>query len=268
MKHGNCILTLLIAFSMLSCEEKTYNELSGEGTLLKEIVEDGEIVFIYTYNDANLVKEEKSKYYYTEHFYNNKDQLTQTDYYFDASLAGNNTDVLQEAPDRTDWVTPENTERSSYTTFEYSYSGMLTSSTIHNPDNSNNQSTYEYNNELIEKKISYSDGQRSVMQVYFYDQNNNLIKLEKYHYSSESEPILYSTNEYFFDSKNNPYISFRALMIPGEHTNKNNIIKEVYTIYSPDDGSVEEVQTNEYSYNYNAKEFPVKRSDGIEYTYY
>ena len=63
MKPYNLFIILLIAFSMLTCEEKTYNELTGEGTLLKEIAANGEIYFKYTYNEADFVKEEKSKYH-------------------------------------------------------------------------------------------------------------------------------------------------------------------------------------------------------------
>lgn len=268
MKTSIIIFILLITTSLFSCEEKTFNELTGEGTLLKEIIAEGEINFKYTYNDANLVKEEKSKYHYTEHIYNSKNQLKQTNHYFDISIASSNSAVLQEALDRTEWVTPENTERSSYVTFEYITNGKLTASTIHRANNINDRSTYEYHNDLIKKRILHNEGQVSAMEVYFYDENDNVIKLEKYSYISGSQPVLTSTNEYFFDDNNNPYLSFKALMIPGKHTNKNNITKEIYTIYSLTDGSVEDVQTSEYSYNYNAKGFPVKRSDGIEYTYY
>ncbi|MBN2637104.1 MAG: hypothetical protein JXR61_12605 [Prolixibacteraceae bacterium] len=268
MKPGNFTVVLLLAFSLTTCEEKTFNELTGDGTLLKEIIADGEINYKYTYNDANFVKEEKSKYHYTEHFYNSKNRLTQTDYYFDISLSSSNSSVSQEALNRTEWVTPENTERSSYVTFEYNSNGKLTASTIRRANNVNDRSTYEYHNDLIKKRILHNEGQISAMEVYFYDENDNVIKLEKYSYLLGSEPVLTSTNEYFFDDNNNPYLSFKALMIPGKHTNKNNITKEILTIYSLDDGSVTDVQTNEYVYSYNAKKFPVKRNDGIEYTYY
>ncbi len=67
MKPAYLIILLLIAFSLVTCQEKTYNELTGEGTLLKEIAANGETYNEYTYNDANQIKEEKSKYSYTEH---------------------------------------------------------------------------------------------------------------------------------------------------------------------------------------------------------
>ncbi len=268
MKSGSSIILLLIVFSLLSCEEKTYNELSGEGTLLKEVAANGEIYYKYTYNDAEMIKEEKSKYHYIEHFYNSDNLLTQTDHYWDESITSSNSSIFQEALDRSDWVTPENTERDSYTTFEYNSIGQLIKSTDHLANNSSDFFNYLYNNGMIEKRISYHDNQQSTLETYYYDQYSNLIKTEKYVFLSDVQPKLSTATEYYFDSKNNPYYSFRTLIIPGEHTNKNNIIKKVYTVYSPADGSVEDVQTTEYSYEYNAKGFPERRNDGIEYTYY
>ena len=95
-----------------------------------------------------------------------------------------------------------------------------------------------------------------------------MLKVEKYIFTDDGQPVLLSSKQYYFDKKNNAYLSFNALLIPGEHTNKNNAVKEVYTIYSLTDGSVDDVQTIEYTYTYNAKDFPEQRSDGIEYTYY
>lgn len=269
MKPYNLFIILLIAFSMLTCEEKTYNELTGEGTLLKEIAANGEIYFKYTYNEADFVKEEKSKYHYTEHHYNSKNQLIQSDNYWDESITSSNSTVLQEAINRTEWVTPENTEMDSYITFEYNSIGQLKKTTVYNlKDNSSTYSTYTYNNDKILERTSYNDDQQSALEAYYYDQYNNLTKKEKYVFLGDVQPKLSSSTEYFYDGENNPYFSFRALMIPGEHTNKNNIIKQVYTIYSLTDNSVEDVQTTEYSYEYNAKGFPERRDDGFEYTYY
>jgi hypothetical protein len=269
MKAVNFIFILLTAISIISCEEKTFNDLTGEGTLLKEVVVEGEIIYKYTYNDANLVKEEKNKFHYTEHKYNNKNQLIQSDYYWDERIASSNLSTLQEALDRNDWVTPENTERDLYTTFEYDSNGQLKRSTIHRLNSNDSEySTYVYADGKIEKQISYYNNQQTSLKNYYYDQYDNLLKVEKFIFTDDVQPVLSSSNEYYFDKKNNAYLSFNLLIIPGVHTNKNNVIKEDYTIYSMTDGSVENVQTNEYTYTYNAKDFPEQRSDGTKYTYY
>ncbi len=263
------ILIIFIVISFFSCEEKTFNDLSGEGTLLKEIVGDSTIFYKYSYTNAGLIKEEKSKFHFTEHKYNSKNQLIQSDYYWDERVASSDSYILQMALNRTDWVTPENTERDSYTTFEYDSNGQLKKSTIHRVNNNNSEySTYAYTDGKIEKQFSYLNNLQISLKTYYYDQNGNLLKVEKYIFPDDSQPVLLSSNQYYFDKKNNAYLSFNSLMIPGIHTNKNNVIKEIYTLYSSADGSVDNVQIIEYTYTYNAKDFPEQRSDGMEYTYY
>ncbi len=176
---------------------------------------------------------------------------------------------MEQALSRTEWVTPENTEMDSYTTFEYNSKGQLTKSTMHLlKDSTSTYSTYTYNNDKIEKRTSYYNDQPAMFDEYVYDQNGNLTKEERYFFNTEGKPELATSTEYQFDNKNNSYISFKALMVPGEHTNRNNISKKIHTIYSSSDGSVEDVQTTEYSYQYNAKGFPEQRNDGFEFTYY
>lgn len=268
MKPVNLIILILTAFLMLTCKDKVYNELTGEGTLIKEIAANGEIYNSYTYNKADLVQEEKSKYRFTEHHYNDKNQLVQSDTYLDESITSNNPAILEEAKNRTDWVTPENTEMNSYTTFEYDSKGQLKKTTQFNlKDTSSTYSTYVYNNDKIEKRTTYHNNEPALLDVYYYDQYGNLITEERYTFNTEGKPEISTSTEYHLDDKNNMYISFRALMIPGEHTNKNNILKKIYTTYSAD-GSVNDVQTTEFTYEYNTKDFPERRSDGFEYTYY
>jgi hypothetical protein len=57
------------------------------------------------------------------------------------------------------------------------------------------------------------------------------------------------------------------LLIPGLYTNTNNIIKEVYTLYSDVDGSVENVMVWESSYEYNEMGYPVRKNGELEYIY-
>ncbi len=269
MKHVFILLFLLIVVSFFSCEEKTFNELSGEGTLLKEIVGDSIIFNKYSYTDAGLIKEEKSKFHFTEHKYNSKNQLTQTDYYWDERIASSDSDILQEALNRTEWVNSENTERDTYTTYEYESNGQLKKSVLHRMNSTNSEySTFIYADGKIEKQLSYLNNQQTGLEAYYYDQNGNLTKVEKYHFTDNVQPVLSSSTEYYFDKKNNAYLSFKSLLIPGINTNKNNVVKEVYTLYSLVEGSVEDVNTKEYTYTYNVKDFPDQRSDGTEYTYY
>ena len=71
-----------------------------------------------------------------------------------------------------------------------------------------------------------------------YDTNGNLITEMLYNLSSAGVSELITTTQYDFDSEKNPYLATNRLMIQGINTNKNNIIKETYTIHlSTDQGS-------------------------------
>jgi hypothetical protein len=68
-------ILLLFFFSLLlfSCEKD--KQLIIENTdipLISRVLIDGEIYMEYTYSDANLVTEEKSKFRYTKHTYNDQ----------------------------------------------------------------------------------------------------------------------------------------------------------------------------------------------------
>ena len=49
----------------------------------------------FTYNEANLVTEEKSKFFYTKHNYNENNQLISSDSYWDLSMASSNSTVVE-----------------------------------------------------------------------------------------------------------------------------------------------------------------------------
>ena len=79
----------------------------------------------YSYNDANLVTEEKSKFHYAKHIYNDINQLIKSDFYWDMSIASSNSSVLEAAMNRTEWVNPGNTPKSISHTLEYNGKGQL-----------------------------------------------------------------------------------------------------------------------------------------------
>ncbi len=63
---------------------------------------DGEVYSEYTYNSSGLVEEEKSKYHYSKHSYNNNNQLIKSDYYWDWRIVSSSSHVLEEAAKRTE----------------------------------------------------------------------------------------------------------------------------------------------------------------------
>lgn len=267
MKQRKFLFLLTFFMFLFSCERDNFfdPEFYGDGVLLQEVKAEGETYYRYTYNEAGFVLEEKSKFHYTNHTYNSKNQLIQSDYYWDTRIASSSSYVLDEAIKRTEWVSPENTERDTYTTYEYSSNGQLQKSVSHR--SINDFAIYNYENDRIAKRTSYHENKPSVLDKYDYDYAGNLIKVQRFYILANGSEELTTTTEYEFDDKHNPYFPFRKLMIPGKHTNPNNITKETYTLHFEVDAFIEPIQVTEYSYEYNLLDYPAKRSDGFEYIY-
>ncbi|MCG6189044.1 hypothetical protein [Maribellus maritimus] len=271
MKQIQVLLSPIVFLFLLSCEKEPVLRpgFSGDGTLLKEVKISGETYYTYTYNDAGFVLEEKSKFHYSKHKYNSSNQLVHSDNYWDERIASSSSYVLEEAMNRTEWVSPENTERDSYSILYYDRSGQLERSETFRVKNSYTSFlTYSYNTKgRINRRTFYSNNRPSSYDEYHYDAEGNLVKTERYNMLSKDNNELRTTTEYEFDDKHNPYYCFRGLMIPGRNTNLNNIVKETYTIHFEVDDYIEPVQITEYEYEYNSEGYPVKRSDTFEFIY-
>ena len=270
MTIKNLLILFFIFGSFFSCEKDNNFVEPQIGGLLKNVVVGNEVYYEFTYNNAGFILEEKSKFYYTKHSYNNQNQLLQSDHYWDQRIVSSSSYVLEEAMKRKEWVSPENTGKDSYFSFEYNKSGLLekrTTNRINSAYKSDDFFTYNQAGQLV-KRTSYQDNKVSVIDEYFYDSSGNMKKQERYLESETGTPVLQTTTEYEFDNKHNPYLPFRKLMIPGQNTNPNNIVKETYTLHFEVDNFVQKVQIKEFSYEYNSKEYPVYRSDGFEYVYY
>lgn len=266
------VLLLSIGFLfLLSCGKEPVLRpyFSGNGTFLKEVKIGGEIYYRYTYNDAGFVVEEKSKFHYSKHKYNGSNQLVHSDNYWDERIASSSSYVLDEAMKRTEWVSPENTERDSYTSLYYDRFGQLErSETFRENDSYSSFLTYSYDTKgRINRRIFYSNNNPSSYDEYHYDAAGNVVKTERYNILSKGKNELRTTTEYEFDNKHNPYYCFRGLMIPGRNTNLNNIVKETYTLHFEVDDYIEPVQITEYEYKYNSEGYPVKRNDTFEFIY-
>lgn len=267
MKFYQLTFVFILCLVLSSCEknESLYKELV-DGTQLHKVLIEGEVYQEFTYNEAGLILEEKSKFHYSKHSYNKINQLIQSDHYWDESIASSSSYVLDEAMKRTEWISPDNSERDTYSTLKYDNSGRLEKITTHRLGNdSESYSTYSYNQEgRIDKRTSYHENKISMYEKYFYDAFDNLIKTERYNGSDQ----LQTTVEYEFDNHPNPYISFRSLMTPGKYTNMNNIVKETYTIYFEVDDSIDKIQVTEYNYEYNTKGYPIRMLNSWEFIYY
>ena len=119
---------LIITFSLVlfSCTKE--KQLIIENTdipLISKVLIGGETYMEYSYNEANLVSEEKSKFHYSKHTYNGNNQLTASDFYWDLSIASSNSSVIEAAMNRKEWVNPDNTPKSISHSLEYNSRGQL-----------------------------------------------------------------------------------------------------------------------------------------------
>lgn len=270
MKNYCCFfIVVLLVFCSCEKEESFYFDLDNNG-LLKEVQIEDEVFYKYTYNNSNLILEEKNKYYYSKHNYNNQGQLVRSEHYWDNRIFSSSRYVLEELRKRTNWVNSENTERSSYKTFKYGSNGELKMiKTIRESNDYTLYSAYSYNEKgRIEKRTSYHDGKAALFDKYYYDAVGNLIREERYNLLKNGNEELSTSTDYEFDNMKNPYYSFRKLMSPGQNTNVNNIIKQTYHIYFEVDDFIDNVQVSEFEYEYNSNGYPVSRNDSVKYIYY
>ncbi len=224
-------IALIITFSLalFSCEKE--KQLIVENTdipLLSKVLTGGVMNMEYSYNGANLVTEEKSKFTYTRHSYNDDNLLSSSDFYLDPAMFSSDWSVVEASMNRKEWVNPDNTARSLTKGFEYDSNEKLTRITYSRPSVNNSEySQYTLENDRISRQTMYWQNAISFYIDYIYDEKGNLIKESKYYVPSTGIAELWTTTEYEFDNMHNPFQAFKRLMDPGKFTNQNNITKKV-----------------------------------------
>ena len=264
----NKLLIFIITLFFISCERD--KELIIENTdipLISKVLSGDETYMEYSYNDANLVTEEKSKFHYTKHAYNDINQLIKSDLYWDMRIASSSSSVLEAAMNRKEWVNPGNTPKSFSHLLEYDGVKQLVRKTFIRLSGDNSDlMEYQYENDRIVRSTGYYNNSISHYTDYQYDEYGNVIRQTRYTVSS-GIPELSTTTDYDYDNMHNPYQSFRRLITPGIYTNPNNITKKTYTLHFDVDPSTEKVQITEYKYLYNARGYPRKVNGETEYVY-
>ena len=258
-------------FSLLlfSCEKD--KQLIVENTdipLLSKVLTGGVSSMEYSYNEANLVIEEKSKFTYTKHSYSYNNLLTTSDFYIDPAMFSSDSRVVEASMNRKEWVNPDNTAKSLTQTFDYNSDGILTRKTYTRPSvNDSEYSEFIFENDKISRQKMYWQNELSFYIDYLYDEKGNLIKESRYYEPSTRIAKLWTTTEYEYDNMQNPFQSFKRLMTPSKFTNQNNITKETYTIHFEVDQWTQKVSIITNTYEYNDKGYPIKVNGEAEYVY-
>jgi len=264
-------MLILFSFILFACEKEKETQLIIENTdipLIDKVLIGGETYMECTYNDANLVTEEKSKFHYSRHTYNDMNQLISSDFYWDISMASSDSRVIEAAMNRKEWVSPENTPKSISHELIYNSNGQLIlKAYIRTGDVYSDYVEFIYKDDRIVREIGfYKDEIRSYAEL-LYDDRGNLVKKLRYFVPDTGIAQLSTTTEYEFDNMPNPYLAFKRLTTPGIYTNTNNIIKESTKINNVVEPFIEEIPIIEYSYEYNINGYPIKVNGSTEYIY-
>jgi len=176
MKPIRASVTIILIAVFCSCEKNNQIE-NADTELLIKVQSNGELFMEYSYNESNLVIEEKSKFHYTKHTYDKSNYLIESEFYMDPAMYSSSSSVLQEAMNRKEWASPDNTEKSLTQRFEYDEDGRLSKKFYIRPGSTNTEYlSFEYENDRIIKQSSYFNNVLRGFTNFYYDQNGNLVK--------------------------------------------------------------------------------------------
>jgi hypothetical protein len=262
-----CILFVTI---FLSCKKEDLLIVENSDALLLSAINlDNQPSITYLYNDANLVIEEKSKFDFTIHHYNDKNQLTSSDCYGNFDILSSDLQVSTTAMNRKEWVTANASNNGGTINYEYNDNGQLIKSTYIRPSSGISEYSgfsYDANNRISRQMLYWENAETGYID-YSYDEKGNLIKEILYNLTSSGVAELNTTTQYAFDNELNPYKSFSRLMLPGIYTNRNNITKETYTINLKAEQLNDKVLITETSYQYNSNGYPTSKNGNTTFIY-
>jgi hypothetical protein len=264
MKNEFRVILIIALFSSVSCQKEIApkTENTGMPLITKEIY-GNDLNTEFIYNEQNLLKERKSRWFYTLYHYDADNRLTRADLYDDPGIYSSDWVTAQAAVNRTEWVNPDNTRLSGIATYKYNNQFLESITEERIPGDVQNKSTFFYdNNGRIVNRVFYSAGEVFGKIVYSYDVSGNVIKEEQYY-----GDVLSSTRLLEYDNKHNPYAVFRNLLVPGIYTNENNITRDTQILAHNTDPNIETVQVTVSVYKYNDLGYPVTQNGFIRYEY-
>jgi hypothetical protein len=276
MKLKSITFGLLLVAVFLSCKKEDRSDTAiSPGTttatapMLIKVTTDNQSTYEYSFNPANLITEEKSKYDYTLHHYDGKNQLISTDFYGNDDFLSNDAQVFQAAMNSKAWVTPQTGVQGGSMIYEYNDKGQLVKTTYtRSLSTSTEYSVFSYdNNNRINRQTMYWENAATGYIDYLYDAKGNLISEMLYNLPSSGAAELITATQYVFDNESNPYKATSRLMLPGITTNQNNITKETSTIHMSANQGPDKVQITETAYEYNGIGYPVTKNGNIKYIY-
>jgi hypothetical protein len=272
MKNSIITFCLILLAISVSCKKEDLDGGTMENPFipkLSKIMVDNESFKEYFYNDLGLIRQEQSKFDFTQHNYNENGQLASSDIYVNDDILSSDLTIYETAMNQEIWVTPSSGSKSGVITYEYNESGQLVKSLTTRPSLEVVEfSEFNYNAEnRVSKQIMYWDNTATGYIDYTYDSNGNLESEILYNLGESGTPELVTTTTYAYDNETNPFRVSCKSVIPGPNTNPNNIIKETYTIHSESVQASDKEQVTVNTYEYNSLGYPVSKNGNITYTY-
>ena len=190
----------------ISCEKEQTPVVENVGLplIVKEIYSD-DLYNEFTYNEQNLLKERKSKWFYTLYHYNANNQISSYEMYEDPGIYSSNWATAEAAMNRKDWVTPQNTEISGKAIFKYQGENLksITVTRAHSDIQNTSEFTYDSNGRIVNQIFSSNGEMVKGRKVYTYDDHGNVISEEQYYSSA-----LLFTKSFEYDDRHNPFKVF------------------------------------------------------------
>jgi hypothetical protein len=267
---------LLFATLFFSCKKEdlsnglnTGNKPDSSVPLLSQVLIDNQPANEYVYNDSSQLITENSKFNFNINHYNASGQLASTDYYGNDAVLSNDAQVLQAALSSTVWVCSTTAIKGGTLSYSYNDKGQLIKTSYSRPVTTSSEYsefTYNANGKITRQTMYWADAATGYID-YTFDSKGNLVKEMLYNLPSSGAAELITTTQYEFDSKLNPYNLSGKILIPGQSTNPNNIIKETYTIHmNPDQGS-DKVLVTPTAYTYNNLGYPASENGNTTFIY-
>ena len=264
MKNKSFVFLIFTLFTSVSCEKEITPMVENVGVpLIAKEIYSNDLYNEFTYNEQNLLKERKSKWFYTLYHYNSNNQISSYEMYEDSRIYSSNWTTAEAAMNRKDWVTPQNTEISGRAFFKYQGENLksITVTRAHSDMQNTSDFTYDSNGRIVNQVFSSNGEIADGSKTYTYDDHGNVI-LEEQYYSA----ALICTRSFEYDDRHNPFKVFNRLGAPGIYTNENNIVKETLMLMDNTPG-IDSIQVTESTYEYNDQGYPVAKNGFIRYEY-
>lgn len=255
MKRLVTIICLIL--TLVSCQDLLENPNAGEQLIA--IYYDELKFYQYEYSTEGDLMAERGKFHYHGYIFDEAKRQVKKEVFLDNRLLSSSSSIVQQAMERADWVSPENTPLAGTLVFEFDNDNRLVKST-----ELSGYSEYEFGQD---NKISvvrmYSEGQLKGTREYSYDNFGNVSVDKHFIIAEDGSKFLASITEYDYDDKKNPFFNLRPDRFPVENLNPNNIIRKIYTLPDVPNGGSD----ISYSYTYNELGLPTSRSDGMRFEY-